>query len=225
MRVLVIESDGALREQVASRLRAHACGVDTAATGMQALRMGSELAFDTAVVASELPDMRGVELINQWRGLGKSFPVLITTVRGKWQDKVDGLSNGASDFLIKPFDLSELVARVRMLARRDNGGDEAVLVVGNIRVNTATQTVTVASQPLELTAFEYQALELLMINAGTTVSKQRLAERLYPEETERDSNVLEVIIGRLRRKLDPTRKRQPIETLRGRGYLLRLEPG
>jgi two-component system response regulator PhoP len=223
MRVLLTESEARLRSEILSRLEAESLQVTAAASARQALQIGADMSFDGAVIANDLPDMRGVDLIGQLRGAGTQVPVLLMTQRGQWRDKVDGLSTGASDYLIKPFDLGELVARVRLLLARNEPGSEPRLVVGAITLDMHEQSASIAGRPLELTAFEYLALEMLMINAGTPVSKQRLAERLYPQETERDSNVLEVIIGRLRRKLDPSRQRHPIETLRARGYRLSVE--
>ncbi|MGH2823128.1 MAG: winged helix-turn-helix domain-containing protein, partial [Thermoleophilaceae bacterium] len=150
------------------------------------------------------------------------FPVLILTARGRWQDKVEGLGAGADDYLVKPFEMEELLARVRALVRRAAGFANPVLTFESIALDTRTECVRVEGAVVELTAFEYRILEYLMLHAGEVISKTELAEHLYHEDQDHDSNVLEVMLARLRRKLDPERLRNPIETLRGRGYRFRL---
>ncbi|MGQ0656915.1 MAG: response regulator transcription factor [Chromatiales bacterium] len=223
MRVLLVEDEVALREQVATHLRDHKYAVDTAGCGRDGLHFGKEYPIDVAIVDLGLPDIPGMEVIKGWRAQGRSFPVLILTARGTWQDKVQGLETGADDYLVKPFHMEELMARLRALVRRASGWTESVLHCGAIALDTAAQKVTVNGQDVELTAFEYKVLEHLMLHAGEVVSKSALSEHVYEEDMDRDSNVLEVIIGRLRKKIDPERTLNPIETLRGRGYLLRLE--
>ena len=223
MRVLLIEDEAPLREQVASHLRDQNFAVDTAASGSDGLHYGSEYPIDIAVVDLGLPDIPGMEVIKKWREQGRSFPVLILTARGSWQDKVMGLETGADDYLVKPFHMEELTARMKALVRRASGWTDSVLECGPISVDTAAQRVTVNDREVDLTAFEYKVLEHLTLHAGQVISKTELSEHMYEEDIERDSNVLEVIIGRLRRKLDPDKTLNPIETLRGRGYLLRLE--
>ena len=166
--------------------------------------------------------MSGIEVIRELRSLGKTFPILILTARGRWQDKVDGLEAGADDYLVKPFHMEELLARLRALVRRASGWAQSTLQCGPIGLDTASQSVTLNGQEVVVTAYEYKLLEHLMLHAGDVVSKTELSEHLYEEELDRDSNVLEVLVGRLRRKLDPDRSLNPIETLRGRGYRLRL---
>jgi len=224
MRILLVEDEAPLREQVASYLREQKYAVDTASCGRDALHFGREYPIDVAIVDLGLPDVSGIEVIRGWRAHGRSFPVLILTARSTWQDKVQGLETGADDYLVKPFHLEELVARLRALVRRASGWTESVLRCGAIALDTAAQKVTVNGEEIELTAFEYKVLEHLMLHAGEVVSKSALSEHVYEEDMDRDSNVLEVIIGRLRKKLDPQRVLNPIETLRGRGYLLRLDP-
>jgi len=170
-----------------------------------------------------LPDLPGIDVIRRWRAAGRRFPVLILTARGRWQDKVEGLEAGADDYLVKPFYTEELLARLRALIRRTGGWTQAVLRCGPIALDTGAQQVTLGDQPVELTAYEYKLLEYLILHAGTVISKTELTEHLYQEDEDRDSNVLEVLVGRLRRKLDPDRALNPIETLRGRGYRFRLE--
>lgn len=223
MRVLLIEDESALRDQVANHLRQQNFAVDTAACGNDGLHFGNEYPIDIAVVDLGLPDISGMDVIKRWRDKGHSFPVLILTARGSWQDKVQGLETGADDYLVKPFHMEELTARMKALVRRASGWSDSTLECGPITVDTASQRVTVNGNPIDLTAFEYKVLEHLMLHAGQVISKTELSEHMYEEDVERDSNVLEVIIGRLRKKLDPDKTLNPIETLRGRGYLLRLE--
>ncbi|MDG4598241.1 MAG: response regulator transcription factor [Candidatus Contendobacter sp.] len=223
MRILIIEDEAALRERVTTQLREQGYAVDSAADGRTGLYLGQEYPLDAAVVDLGLPDLSGIEVIRRWRAAGRKFPVLILTARGRWQDKVEGLEAGADDYLVKPFYTEELLARLRALIRRTGGWTQAVLRCGPIALDTGAQQVTLAGQAVELTAYEYKLLEYLMLHAGTVISKTELTEHLYQEDEDRDSNVLEVLVGRLRRKLDPNRDLNPIETLRGRGYRFRLE--
>jgi two-component system response regulator PhoP len=165
-------------------------------------------------------------VLRGWRASERTFPVLILTGRGRWQEKVEGLEAGADDYLVKPFHIEEVQARLRALVRRAAGWSHPVLSVGEVEIDTGTQAVTVAGAAVSLTAYEYKLLEYLALHAGEVVSKTALAEHLYSEDDDRDSNVLEVLLTRLRRKLDPQRERNLIETLRGRGYRLRHDgPG
>lgn len=223
MRILIIEDEAPLLERVTAQLREQGYAVDTAADGRTGLYLGEEYPLDAAVVDLGLPDLSGIEVIRRWRAAGRRFPILILTARGRWQDKVEGLEAGADDYLVKPFYTEELLARLRALIRRTGGWTQAVLHCESIALDTGAQRVTLAGQPVELTAYEYKLLEYLMLHAGTVVSKTELTEHLYQEDEDRDSNVLEVLLGRLRRKLDPNRDLNPIETLRGRGYRFRLE--
>ncbi len=223
MRILIIEDEAALLERVTAQLREQGYAVDSAADGRTGLYLGQEYPLDAAVVDLGLPDLSGIEVIRRWRAAGRQFPVLILTARGRWQDKVEGLEAGADDYLVKPFYTEELLARLRALIRRTGGWTQAVLRCGAIALDTGAQQVTLAGQAVELTAYEYKLLEYLMLHAGTVISKTELTEHLYQEDEDRDSNVLEVLVGRLRRKLDPNRDLNPIETLRGRGYRFRLE--
>lgn len=223
MRILIIEDETALRERVTAQLREQGYAVDSAADGRTGLYLGQEYPLDAAVVDLGLPDLAGIEVIRRWRAAGRKFPVLILTARGRWQDKVEGLEAGADDYLVKPFYTEELLARLRALIRRTGGWTQAVLQCGPIALDTGAQQVTLAGQAVELTAYEYKLLEYLMLHAGAVISKTELTEHLYQEDEDRDSNVLEVLMGRLRRKLDPNRDLNPIETLRGRGYRFRLE--
>jgi two-component system, OmpR family, response regulator PhoP len=192
--------------------------VDVAHTGTDGLYMGKEYPIDAAIIDIGLPDFSGIELIKQLRKAHIIVPILILTARGRWQEKVEGLESGADDYLVKPFHFEELLARINALLRRSSGNAHPVLVLGNIELDTLAQKVTVEGKLLELTAYEYKVLEYLMFRKNTVVSKAVLTEHIYDEDFERDSNVIEVFIGRLRKKLDPEGITKPIETLRGRGY-------
>jgi two-component system response regulator PhoP len=224
VRVLLVEDEAPLREQLVKRLRAEGYAVDAAGDGSEGLFLGNELPLDAAIVDLGLPDMSGMDLIRRWRGEGRQFPVLILTARGRWQDKVDGLEAGGDDYVVKPFHTQELLARLRALIRRAHGWAEPALRCGPICLDTAAQSVSVNDEPVTLTAFEYRILEYLVLNAGQVIAKSVLSEHVYDEDLERDSNVVEVLVARLRRKLDPQAMLNPIETLRGRGYRFRLQP-
>lgn len=225
MRVLVIEDEAALRQQLSEQLRATGYVVDAAANGKDGLLHGREYPVDLAIVDIGLPDMSGIEVIRAWRKQDRRFPVLILTARGRWQDKVAGLETGADDYLVKPFHFEELLARVNALLRRAAGLAQPVVTCGPIALDTVAQAVRVDKRALELTAYEYKVLEYLMLHAGEVVSKTTLTEHVYAQDFDRDSNVIEVFIGRLRKKLDPADRLKPIETLRGRGYRFTLRCG
>ncbi|MBM5811765.1 MAG: response regulator transcription factor [Gammaproteobacteria bacterium] len=218
MRLLVIEDEPVLREMLATRFRAAGFVVDAAADGNEGEYFGREYPIDVAVVDLGLPGRSGLDAIRAWRAAGHGFPVLILTARDGWQEKVAGLDAGADDYVTKPFQFEEVLARVQALLRRSAGWAQPLLTCGDLELDTRAQEVRVAGRPVELTAFEYRLLEYLVLRAGQVVSKSELTEKLYEQDFERDSNTIEVFIGRLRRKLDPTGTRQPIETLRGRGY-------
>ncbi len=221
MRVLVVEDEAALREGLARALRAQGFAVDTAPDGHEAVFMGREYPVDVAVLDLGLPGRGGLDVLAQWRRAGRAFPVLILTVRAGWQDKVEGLEAGADDYLAKPFRTEEVGARLRALLRRAAGRAHPLIAADGVEVDTATQTVTAGGQRVSLTGYEYRVLECLALHMGEVVSKTALAEHIHDEAADRDSNVVEVLLARLRRKLDPDRERRPIETLRGRGYRLR----
>ena len=223
MRICVIEDEPALREQLAAVLRAAGHTVDVAADGTEGLYALREYPADLAVVDLGLPGLSGLELIRRARAEGKRLPILVLTARDRWQDKVEGLDAGADDYVTKPFQVEEILARVQALIRRAAGYAVPVLRAGPIALDTRAQAVSVDGRPVELTSFEYRLLEYLMLRAGQVVSKSELNDKLYEHDSERDSNTIEVFVGRLRRKLDPDDRLRPIETLRGRGYRLAPE--
>lgn len=228
VRVLIVEDEPTLRQALARHLRALGHVVDEAADGREGAFMGDELPVEVAVVDLGLPRGDGMGLIRHWRARGRHFPVLVLTARDRWEQKVEALESGADDYLTKPARVEELLARLRALVRRSHGWSSDVLSLGPWRLDTAAQQLTVQGRLVELTAYEYRLLEVLMREAGTVLSRTRLSERLYAEDDERDSNVLEVLVARLRRKLGTDDGRQPIRTLRGRGYLFdgaQAEPG
>lgn len=223
MRVLIIEDEQPLLKQLTTRLKQEGYAVDGATDGEEGLYLATEFPFDAAIVDLGLPKMSGIDVIRKARSGGKSFPILILTARGRWQEKVDGLEAGADDYMVKPFQMEELLARLRALVRRAAGWTQSHISCGPIVLHTTTKAVTVNGRLVELTAYEYKVLEYLMLHTGQIVSKTDLTEHLYEQDFDRDSNVIEVFVGRLRRKLDPENRYNPIETLRGRGYRLTLE--
>ncbi|MCW8899420.1 MAG: response regulator transcription factor [Gammaproteobacteria bacterium] len=218
MRLLIIEDEPHIREQLQQYLQQQGYAVDTAEDGRAGLFMGSEYPFDLAIVDLGLPEISGIDVIQQWRDRGKKFPVLILTARGKWQDKVQGLEAGADDYLVKPFHNEELLARTRALLRRASGVSQPVIQFDSISINTSKKTVSLNDTELELTAYEYKVIEYLVMNSDKVISKTELTEHIYEQDFDRDSNVIEVFVGRLRKKLDLNGELKPIETLRGRGY-------
>ncbi len=222
MRVLVVEDEAAIRDVLKADLAAAGYSVDLATDGEEGLYAGTEYPIDVAIIDLGLPKMSGLELIRQLRARGKTYGVLILTARDRWQDKVEGLSAGADDYVAKPFHFAEVQARLSALMRRSGGWASARLACGPVELDTRSQSVSVNGAAVELTSFEYRILEHLMLRAGEVISKSELTERLYQQDYDRDSNVVEVLVGRLRRKLDPDDLFKPIETLRGRGYRLSL---
>ena len=222
MRILLIEDETALREQTAQQLRAQNLTVDAVADGEEGLFMGCEYPYDVAIIDLGLPKLSGIDVFRQLREKSFKYPILILTARGRWQDKVEGLEAGADDYLVKPFHFEELLARINALARRASGWANATLNCGPIELNPASQQVSLNEQPVELTAYEYRLLHFLMLHAGEVISKTELTDHIYELDQDRDSNVIEVFVKRLRGKLDPDKNLNPIETLRGRGYRLTL---
>ncbi|MHB1617681.1 MAG: response regulator transcription factor [Metallibacterium sp.] len=218
MRILLVEDEAPLRETLAARLKRDGYAVDMAIDGEDGLFQGREVPFDLAIIDLGLPKLSGMELVKALREAGQRFPILILTARSSWQDKVEALKYGADDYLVKPFHVEELLARINALVRRASGWSKPQLRCGPVRLDTTAQTVTVDGKPADLTSYEYKVLEYLMLHAGELVSKADLTEHIYQQDFDRDSNVLEVFIGRLRRKLDADGALKPIETVRGRGY-------
>ena len=218
MRLLIVEDDEALRESLASNLREHEFTVDEAGTFAEGEYYANDFDPALAIIDLGLPDRSGAELVAKLRGDGRTLPILILTARDHWQDKVEGLNAGADDYVVKPFNLDELLARINALLRRSAGHAQPIIRHGPISLDTGSQQVTVDGSGVTLTAYEYRLIEILLMRAGQVVTKASLTDQLYDQDFERDSNVVEVLITRLRKKLDPDRSIGLIETLRGRGY-------
>ncbi len=221
MRLLIVEDEQILLQQLSEQFRNEGFVVDTASDGDTGLYLAREYPLDLAVVDLGLPGRSGLELLRTIRSEGSRLPVLILTARDGWQDRVNGLENGADDYLTKPFHAAELLARVNALLRRAAGWAHPVVAFGGYTLDTANKQVRLDDTPIPLTAFEYRLLEYLALHPERVISKQELTEHLYPDESDRDSNVIEVFIRRLRRKLDPDGVHQPVVTHRGLGYTLR----
>ncbi|MEJ0060448.1 MAG: response regulator transcription factor [Terricaulis sp.] len=216
MRVLVVEDDRNLREQLATALGDAGYTVDTADNGEDGQFMGETEPYDLAILDLGLPKIDGLSVLKAWRKEGRTLPVLILSARDRWSEKVEGLDLGANDYLTKPFNMAELLARVRAHVRRQTDHKSAVLEVGDLRLNAATGQVTVNGSPVKLTAYQYKVLDYLMHHAGRIVSRTELTEKIYSQDHERDSNTIEVFVGILRRKIGSNR----ILTEKGLGYRL-----
>jgi two-component system OmpR family response regulator len=216
MRVLVVEDDRNLREQLATALGDAGYTVDTADNGEDGQFMGETEPYDLAILDLGLPKVDGLSILKAWRKEGRTLPVLILSARDRWSEKVEGLDLGANDYLTKPFNMAELLARVRAHVRRQTDHKSAVLEVGDLRLNAATGQVTVNGSPVKLTAYQYKVLDYLMHHAGRIVSRTELTEKIYSQDHERDSNTIEVFVGILRRKIGSNR----ILTEKGLGYRL-----
>lgn len=223
MRLLIIEDEAAIREQLCDYFQEHNYIIDTAEDGKEGSYFAMEFDYDIAIIDIGLPFKDGISIIKELREAGKKYPVLVLTARGNWQDKVNGLEAGADDYLVKPFHAEELRARANALIRRSTGNASPVLNFAPIRIDTSAKHVSVNDTNVELTSYEYNTLEYLALHAGEAVSKTELTEHLYHQDFERDSNVIEVFIGRLRKKLDPDNSIKPIKTVRGQGYRFHLE--
>lgn len=215
MRTLIVEDEANLLEQLAQHLKSEGFAVDCAADGEEGLYFGREYEYDAAVIDLGLPKIDGIELITRLRAEDRSFPILVLTARSHWQDKVEGLEAGADDYLAKPFQMEELMARLNALIRRSAGYASPVLSEGSLQLDTAKKEVRVEGAAVELTAYEYRVLEYLMLNPNRVVSKTELTDHLYEQDFDRDSNVIEVFVGRLRKKINPV---DFIRTVRGQGY-------
>lgn len=223
MRILVTEDDLALADNLKTLLQQNNFSIDLSHDGEDGLFQIKENPYDMAIIDIGLPIINGMELIRQARQSGIEIPILILTARDRWQEKVEGLDAGADDYLTKPFHNEELLARCNALIRRAQGKADPELTAGPIKLNTRTQQVSLEGKILTLTAYEYKVLEYLMLNPEKVISKTELTEHIYDQDFDLDSNVIEVFVLRLRKKLDPKSQLKPIETLRGRGYRFALD--
>ena len=224
MRILLVEDDTALQTSLSGILREAGYAVDVTGDGIEGLFFGAEYPLDLAIIDLGLPGLSGLDLIRKLREQERQFPILILTARSEWQDKVEGLESGADDYLTKPFHPEELKARVGALIRRAAGHAQPVIELGPLIIDLVSQRVHSGEQEIELTTYEYKVFEYLLMHPDEVVTKTVLSEHIYEEDADRDSNVIEVFVGRLRRKIDPEGFMNPIETLRGRGYRLNKPP-
>lgn len=218
MRLLVVEDDRQLRDQLAQGLIDSGFVVDVARDGREGLYYATEYDYDLAIIDLGLPEIAGIDLVVALREAQREFPVLVLTARGDWQEKVKALDAGADDYVVKPYQLEEIVARVNALVRRAAGHTNSTLQFGPLQLDLSAKRVMLNGEAVELTAYEYKLLEYLVLHAGKILSKTELTEHLYAQDHDRDSNVLEVFVRRLRQKLDPETSLKPIETVRGQGY-------
>ncbi|MEK0085091.1 response regulator transcription factor [Benzoatithermus flavus] len=216
MRVLVVEDEPGIGRHLEEALTDAGYVVDRAADGEEAHFLGDTEPYDAVVLDLGLPKRDGLSILRAWRAAGRNFPVLILTARGSWREKVEGIDAGADDYLAKPFATEELLARLRALLRRASGHASPILRSGAIELDTRTARVTLNGAPVTLTALEYRILAYLMHRPGQIVSQSELTEHVYAQDFDRDSNTIEVLIGRLRKKLG----REAISTVRGLGYRL-----
>ena len=216
MRLLVVEDDPDLNRQLVTALSDAGYAVDSAADGEEGHYLGDSELYDAVVLDLGLPKMDGISVLESWRRNGKGMPVLILTARDRWSDKVSGFDAGADDYVAKPFHLEEVLARIRALLRRSAGHSTNELSCGPLRLDTRSGRVSVNGNPVRLTSHEYRLLAYLMHHIGRVVSRTELVEHLYDQDFDRDSNTIEVFVGRLRKKLDV----DVIQTVRGLGYLL-----
>ncbi|MDX1538434.1 response regulator transcription factor [Arsukibacterium sp.] len=222
MRVLVVEDETLLAEKIKQQLIQQQFSVDIAQDGDDGWFKLAEYPYDLAVIDLGLPKMDGLTLIRKARQKEIKTPIIILTARGSWQEKVEGLDAGADDYLTKPFHGEELLARCNALIRRAAGQPDPTLSAGPVSLNSRTQQVWVNDAEISLTAYEYKVLEYFMMNPSKVISKTELTEHIYDQDFDLDSNVIEVFVLRLRKKLDPDGDLKPIETLRGRGYRFNL---
>jgi len=216
MRLLVVEDDPDLCRQLRDALTDAGYVVDTAHDGEEGHFLGDTEPYDAVILDLGLPEMDGVTVLEKWRRAGRNMPVLILTARDRWSDKVSGFDAGADDYVTKPFFTEEVLARVRALLRRAAGHATSELELGELRIDTRSARVTLKGEPIKLTSLEYRLLAYLMHHQDKVVSRTELVEHLYDQDFDRDSNTIEVFIGRLRRKLG----KDMIETVRGLGYRL-----
>ena len=217
MRILVVEDDKDLNRQVVEALQDAGYVVDRAYDGEEGHYLGDTEPYDAVVLDIGLPQMDGISVVEKWRRAGRKMPVLMLTARDRWSDKVSGIDAGADDYVTKPFHIEEVLARVRALIRRAAGHASSELTCGPVRLDTKASKVDVDGKPLKLTSHEFRLLAYLMHHAGEVVSRTELVEHLYDQDFDRDSNTIEVFVGRLRKKMGI----DMIETVRGMGYRLR----
>lgn len=222
MRVLLVEDEPRLQESLAQQLQSEHYQIDTASDGEEGYFTASEYPLDAAIIDLGLPKLSGIDVIKKLRADGQTLPILILTARNKWQEKVEGLEAGADDYLTKPFQFEELLARLKALLRRSAGQVDEFIRAKNLILNPHTQQLCIDEVTVSVTAFEYKVLEYLARHSNEAISKSRLADYLYPHEEDPDSNVIEVIVGRLRKKLMAHGIQNGIETLRNRGYRFTL---
>ncbi len=220
MRVLIVEDEPNLGRQLRSTLEGAGYAIDLATDGEDGHYLGSTENYDAVVLDLGLPEVDGLTVLDRWRKDGKRMPVLVLTARDSWSDKVAGLDAGADDYLAKPFQTEELIARLRALIRRASGNASSELIAGDIRLDTRSGKVTKAGEPVKLTAQEYKLLSYLMHHKGKVVSRTELIEHIYDQDFDRDSNTIEVFVTRIRKKLGA----DVITTIRGLGYSLE-DPG
>ena len=216
MRVLVVEDDPDLSRQLITALTDAGYAVDSAADGEEGYFLGETEPYDVVVLDVGLPKIDGISVLEQWRRANRNMPVIILTARDRWSDKVAGMDAGADDYVAKPFHMEELLARIRAQVRRSAGHARAEIECGDLRLDTKTARITLNGQPIRLTSHEYRLLAYLMHHNGRVVSRTELVEHLYDQDFDRDSNTIEVFIGRLRKKIPS----DMIKTVRGLGYRL-----
>jgi two-component system OmpR family response regulator len=220
VRVLVVEDDADLNRQLSEALKEAGYAVDSARDGENGHFLGDTEPYDVVVLDIGLPVLDGISVLEKWRRDGRTMPVLLLTARDRWSDKVQGIDAGADDYVAKPFHIEEVLARVRALVRRAAGHASNEIEIGPVRLDARAGKVTVDGNPVKLTSHEYRVLEYLMLHRDRVVSRTELIEHLYDQDFDRDSNTIEVFVGRLRKKLSA----DIIETVRGLGYRL-IDPG
>ncbi len=220
MHILVVEDDEILANQLSSTLKAEGYAVDIAVDGADAHYKGEVENYAAVILDLGLPVIDGITVLRKWRAANINMPVIILTARDSWHEKVNGIDAGADDYLAKPFHMQELLARIRALIRRNGNQTSAQWVCGDITLDTSQAKVTINGEPLTLTAHEYRVLAVLMQNVGKTISRTELTEHIYAQDFDRDSNTIDVFIGRLRKKLP----KNSIETVRGLGYRMNAQP-
>jgi two-component system OmpR family response regulator len=216
MRLLIVEDEPELAGQLKDAMTHVGYAVDLADNGEDAWHLGETEPYDAVVLDLGLPALDGIQVLERWRAAGRDMPVLILTARDRWSDKVAGIDAGADDYLAKPFHMAELQARLRALIRRASGHHSAELVCGPVRLDTRAAKVSVEGEEVRLTGHEFRVLAYLMHHKGRVISRTELTEHIYDQDFDRDSNTIEVFVGRLRKKLGP----ELIETVRGLGYRL-----